>query len=60
MPSMRTVKCPKCGEEILVVPDDRKMAKALNNHVETHDPADHEELHTYFECELLRLAAVDS
>ena len=36
---MQIINCPECGEEILVVPDLKKMAEALNNHVEKHEIA---------------------
>jgi hypothetical protein len=30
------VKCPECGEEILLVPSLRKMNEAIENHVKIH------------------------
>lgn len=30
---MITIKCNSCGEEILVVPDPRKMCQAIENHI---------------------------
>jgi hypothetical protein len=30
------IKCPECGEEILMVPTLRKMNEAIENHVQIH------------------------
>ncbi len=30
------IKCPECGEEILIVPTLRKMNEAIENHVQQH------------------------
>ncbi len=30
------IKCPECGEEILVVPALKKMNEAIENHVQQH------------------------
>jgi hypothetical protein len=30
------IKCPECGEEILIVPTLRKMNEAIENHVQLH------------------------
>jgi hypothetical protein len=30
------IKCPECGEEILVVPSLKKMNEAIENHVQAH------------------------
>ena len=30
------IKCPECGEEILIVPTLKKMNEAIENHVQLH------------------------
>jgi predicted RNA-binding Zn-ribbon protein involved in translation (DUF1610 family) len=30
------IKCPECGEEILITPTLRRMNKAIENHVQIH------------------------
>ena len=30
------IKCPECGEEILMIPALRKMSEAIENHVRVH------------------------
>jgi len=30
------IKCPECGEEILMIPTLREMSTAIQNHVKTH------------------------
>jgi DNA-directed RNA polymerase subunit RPC12/RpoP len=33
---MKCIRCPECGEEILMVPTLKKMIEAIENHVSTH------------------------
>ena len=33
---MRCIRCPECGEEILMVPTLGKMIEAIENHIGTH------------------------
>jgi DNA-directed RNA polymerase subunit RPC12/RpoP len=33
---MTVISCPKCGSQILLVPDLKAMARAIHNHVESH------------------------
>jgi hypothetical protein len=33
---MRCIRCPECGEEILMVPTLEKMIEAIENHISTH------------------------
>jgi hypothetical protein len=39
--SLKTVKCPYCGEELLVVPDVRAMDRAIDTHAR-HPIPDHD------------------
>jgi hypothetical protein len=34
--TMRCIRCPECGEEILMVPTLAKMIEAIENHINTH------------------------
>lgn len=33
---MRCIRCPECGEQILMVPTLGKMIEAIDNHISTH------------------------
>ena len=33
---MKTIRCPCCDEQILVVPDLKVMARAIDRHVDQH------------------------
>jgi DNA-directed RNA polymerase subunit RPC12/RpoP len=34
--TMRCIRCPECGAEILMIPTLRKMIEAIENHISTH------------------------
>ncbi len=36
MPKRGYIRCPECGEEILMLPALRKMSEAIENHVKLH------------------------
>jgi len=57
---VKTIKCPECKEEILVVPDKDAMSKVIQNHVYQHSPAIRYEIEESLIQQLLQIASEET